>query len=199
MLQRDFLKLDVRASPWRKSSFRTAGHRHRTSRCRLPQTPASGPISHPDAAEPNPSYQCDPVLIATDKKIAHAKVGYFFDSGGEDGNRTRLNGFAGRIDELKINGLHQNLLFHLPSPVEMTFLQRFYLARQCKLSDNICLPRNIISVDSASTSLVSWNASSSFASPRQMADRHCKHSHSGMAGLRYQSEFYDRVRIGRCP
>jgi len=32
------------------------------------------------------------------KKIAHFEVGYFLllDSGGEDGNRTRLNGFAGR-------------------------------------------------------------------------------------------------------
>ena len=29
-------------------------------------------------------------------KIAHSEVGYFFSSGGEDGNRTRLNGFAGR-------------------------------------------------------------------------------------------------------
>ncbi len=37
-------------------------------------------------------------LNGPDKKIAHAKVGYFFDAGGEDGNRTRLNGFAGRID-----------------------------------------------------------------------------------------------------
>ena len=45
-----------------------------------------------------------PLLIAirfgkrgeVDKKIAHAMVGYFFDAGGEDGNRTRLNGFAGR-------------------------------------------------------------------------------------------------------
>ena len=33
--------------------------------------------------------------IATDKKIAHAMVGYSF-YGGEDGNRTHLNGFAGR-------------------------------------------------------------------------------------------------------
>jgi hypothetical protein len=40
-------------------------------------------------------------------------VGYLFDSGGEDGNRTRLNGFAGRIAELKINHIRQNLQHYL--------------------------------------------------------------------------------------
>jgi hypothetical protein len=31
-----------------------------------------------------------------DKKIAHSKVGYLKISGGEDRNRTDLDGFAGR-------------------------------------------------------------------------------------------------------
>jgi hypothetical protein len=44
------------------------------------------------------------------KKIAHSEVGYFLDfiiacSGGEDGNRTRLNGFAGRLITIKIKYL----------------------------------------------------------------------------------------------
>ena len=30
------------------------------------------------------------------EKIAPASVGYFFDVGGKDGNRTHVNGFAGR-------------------------------------------------------------------------------------------------------
>jgi hypothetical protein len=55
-------------------------------------------------------------MLGALKKIAYAKVGYFFDSGGEDGNRTRLNGFAGRIAELKIRYLGENLPQHLPSP-----------------------------------------------------------------------------------
>ena len=53
---------------------------------------------------------------APDKKIAHAEVGYFFDSGGEDGNRTRLNGFAGRIAGLRIKHLRENLPIRLPNP-----------------------------------------------------------------------------------
>jgi hypothetical protein len=52
-----------------------------------------------------------PVL---DKKIAHAAVGYFFDSGGEDGNRTGLNGFTGRFDGLEIKHLNENLSQRLP-------------------------------------------------------------------------------------
>jgi hypothetical protein len=35
------------------------------------------------------------------------------NSGGEDGNRTRLNGFAGRIAELKIKDLPVHLFFRL--------------------------------------------------------------------------------------
>jgi hypothetical protein len=39
------------------------------------------------------------------QKNNHTTAGYFFDSGGEDGNRTRLNRFAGGSASLQINKL----------------------------------------------------------------------------------------------
>jgi hypothetical protein len=66
--------------------------------------------------------------------------GLFFISGGEDGNRTRLNGFTGRcaINEIKMFHQHPNFrLFWLNFSQKLPTLYRYDLAQQYKFPNKI--------------------------------------------------------------
>ena len=64
-------------------------------------------------------------LEKTTKKNLLQRIG-FLKSGGEDGNRTRLRGFAGRLVVLRIKSLVKNLLKYLLRTLQLNDAQDQY-------------------------------------------------------------------------